>query len=369
MKIVADDKIPYLKGVFEPYAEVVYLPGGKISPADVADADALITRTRTRCDKALLEHSRVKIVATATIGIDHLNTTELDALGIQWRNAPGCNANSVKNYIASALASLNRDLSGMTLGIIGVGHVGKKIADVGSAFNMNVLLNDPPRAEAEGAFAFTPLDELLASSDIVTLHVPLETSGKYPTVNMADSNFFAKMKPGAYFFNSCRGEVMDKTAFIAAKTSGKISGTLIDVWPDEPDLDPELLAAVEIGTPHIAGYSREGKANGTTACVRCVAEFFNIPQLKDFQLPALPAPLFPEIIELDSALPAWQQIARAVLHVYDVRRDAAELKAAPSQFEALRGNYWNRREFSAFTVKNSPPNIHNALELLGFNIG
>ena len=369
MKIVADDKIPYLKGVFEPFAEVLYLPGGKITPADVADADALITRTRTRCGKALLEHSQVKIVASATIGIDHLNTAELDELGIAWRNAPGCNADSVKNYIASALASLDRDLSGMTLGIIGVGHVGKKIADVGRAFNMNLLLNDPPRAEAEGSSSFTPLDELLASSDIVTLHVPLEISSKYPTLNMADANFFAKMKPGAYFFNSCRGEVMDKAAFIAAKTSGKISGALIDVWPDEPDLDSELLAAVEIATPHIAGYSREGKANGTAASVRSVAEFLNIPQLKDFQLPALPAPLFPEIIELDSALPAWQQLSRAILHVYDVRHDAAELQAAPSQFEALRGNYWNRREFSAYTVKNPSPHIKNALQLLGFNIG
>ena len=369
MKIVADDKIPYLKGVFEPCAEVVYLPGNKITPADVADADALITRTRTRCDKALLENSKVKIVATATIGIDHLNTDELDSLGILWRNAPGCNADSVKNYIASALASLGKDLSGMTMGIIGVGHVGKKIAEAGRAFNMNVLLNDPPRAEVEGDSEFTDLDELLKKSDIVTLHVPLECAGKYPTLNMADESFFAKMKQGAYFFNSCRGEVMDKAAFIAAKKSGKIAGALIDVWPDEPDLEPELLEAVEIGTPHIAGYSREGKANGTTASVRAVAEVFDIPQLKDFQLPALPAPVFPEVIELDNTLSPYQQIAGAVLHVYDVRRDAAELKESPAQFEALRGSYWNRREFSAYTVKNAPFEVKNALELLGFKIG
>ena len=369
MKIVADDKIPYLKGVFEPFAEVVYLPGGKISPADLADADALITRTRTKCDKELLGNSKVKIVATATIGIDHLNTAELNEMGILWRNAPGCNADSVKNYIAGALASLGRDLSGMTLGIIGVGHVGKKIAEVGKAFNMNILLNDPPRAEAEGDSAFTGLDELLAKSDIVTLHVPLECSGKYPTLNMADENFFAKMKHGAYFFNSCRGEVMDKAAFISAKNSGKIAGALIDVWPDEPDLDPALLDAVEIGTPHIAGYSREGKANGTTASVRAVAEVFDIEPLKNFQLPALPPPVFPEEIKLDAALPVWQQLAGAVLHVYDVRRDAAGLKAAPAQFEALRGSYWNRREFSAYTVKNASSDVKKSLELLGFKIG
>jgi erythronate-4-phosphate dehydrogenase len=369
MKIVADDKIPYLKGVFEPFAEVVYLPGGKISSADLADADVLITRTRTKCNKALLADTQVKLVATATIGIDHLNTAELDELGIVWRNAPGCNADSVKNYIASALATLDTDLTGKTLGIIGVGHVGKKIAEVGRAFGMRVLLNDPPRAEAEGADSFTELDELLAKSDVVTLHVPLEIDSKYPTLNMADSSFFDRMKQGAYFFNSCRGEVMVKEAFLAAKNSGKISGALIDVWPEEPDLDPALLAAVEIGTPHIAGYSREGKANGSAACVRIAAEMFDIAELKNFQLPELPPPVYPEVIELDNTLPVWKQLSAAVLHVYDVRRDAAALKAAPGEFEALRGSYWNRREFSAYTVKNAAKDAVAALELLGFKIG
>ena len=369
MKIVADDRIPYLKGVFEPFADTVYLPGGKISSADLADADVLITRTRTKCNKALLAGTEVKLVATATIGIDHLNTAELDELGIVWRNAPGCNADSVKNYIASALATLDTDLTGKTLGIIGVGHVGRKIADVGRAFGMKVLLNDPPRAEAEGSAAFTELDELLANSDVVTLHVPLEINSQYPTLNMADRSFFDRMKQGAYFFNSCRGEVMVKEAFLAAKNSGKIAGALIDVWPDEPDLDPALLAAVEIGTPHIAGYSREGKANGSAACVRIAAEMFDIAELKNFQLPELPPPVYPEVIELDSALPVWKQISAAVLHVYDVRQDAAALKAAPKEFEALRGSYWNRREFSAYTVKNAAKDALPALELLGFKIG
>lgn len=369
MKIVADDKIPYLKGVFEPFAEVAYLPGGKISTADLADADVLITRTRTKCNKALLAGTQVKLVATATIGIDHLNTAELDELGILWRNAPGCNADSVKNYIASALATLDTDLTGKTLGIIGVGHVGRKIAEVGRAFGMNVLLNDPPRAEVEGKDAFTELDDLLANSDVVTLHVPLEIDSKYPTLNMADQAFFDRMKQGAYFFNSCRGEVMVKDAFLAAKNSGKIAGALIDVWPDEPDLDPALLAAVEIGTPHIAGYSREGKANGSAACVRTVAEMFDIAELKNFQLPELPQTVFPEIIELDSTLPVWKQLSTAVLHVYDVRRDAAALKSSPKEFEALRGSYWNRREFSAYTVKNAAEDALAALELLGFKIG
>lgn len=371
MKIVADDKIPYLAGVLEPYAEVVYLPGGKISPADLKDADALITRTRTRCNRQLLGTSSVKLVATATIGIDHINTAELDALGIKYCNAPGCNAASVKNYIASALAAQNRDLTGLTLGIIGVGHVGKLVAEVGSAMGMKVLLNDPPRAEVEGKNGFTELDELLVNSDVVTMHVPLEHGGKYPTVNMADAAFFAKMKRGAYFFNSCRGEVMVKEAFLDARNSGKLAGALIDVWPDEPELDLRLVAAVEIGTPHIAGYSKEGKANGTAASIRAVAEYFDLPALKDFQLPegTLPKPVFPEDIEIDGTLPLWQQINRAVLHVYDVRNDAAALAAAPEKFEELRGGYWNRREFTAFTVHGASAEAQRALAVLGFNIG
>ena len=369
MKIVADDKIPYLKGVLEPFAEVVYLPGGKITPADVDDADALIVRTRTECNRALLAGSKVKLVATATIGFDHINTAELEEIGITWRNAPGCNAVSVKNYIAAALAALGRDLTGLTLGIIGVGHVGKHIVDVGKAFGMNVLLNDPPRAEAEGSAGFTGLDELLAGSDIVTMHVPLERSGKYPTINMADETFFAKMKSGAYFFNSCRGEVMDKAAFIEASASGKLAGALIDVWPDEPLMDPEMMKYVNFGTPHIAGYSKEGKANGTGAAVRTVAEFFNIPELVDFEVTALPQPEYPSVINADNTLAAWQQIGNAVRHAYDIRRDSDALSNAPGDFERLRGTYWNRREFSAYTVCNAEENVASALKLLGFNIG
>lgn len=369
MKIVADDKIPYLKGVFEPFAEVVYLPGSKITTSDLADADVLITRTRTRCDKALLAGSKVKLVTTATIGIDHLNSAELDELGIQWRNAPGCNADSVKNYISAALALQNRDLAGLTLGIIGVGHVGKKIADVGRAFGMKVLLNDPPRAEVEGDEQFTDLDELLAVSDIVTLHVPLERSGKYPTADLADRDFFAAMKPGSWFFNSCRGEVMEKTSFIGAKRSGHIAGALIDVWPDEPELDPELVSVVDIGTPHIAGYSKDGKANGTTACVRAVAEKFNIPELAGFEVKSLPRPVYPEKIEIDSTLPLWQQINQAIIHAYDIRRDSDALRAAPEEFENIRGSYWNRREFSAYTVYGASVEAQKSLALLGFNIG
>ena len=368
MKIVADDRIPFLKGVFEPWAEVVYLPGKAITPDAVADADALIVRTRTRCDRALLENSSIRLVATATIGFDHIDPAGLEALGISWSNAPGCNADSVKNYISSALAAMPGDLENKTIGIIGAGHVGSRVAVAAAAFGMRVLLNDPPRAEAEGDEGFTGLDELLAQSDIVTLHVPLEKGGKYPTVNMADGSFFDRMRPGAWFFNSCRGEVVDEKPFLQAVANRKIAGALMDVWPGEPVLSAELLEAVDFGTPHIAGYSADGKANGTAAAVQFVAAGLGIGELKNWRPEVLPEPVYAPVIDLTGVSGRSAALKKAVLHAYDIRQDAASLRRAPENFENLRGSYWCRREFSAYTVCNAPVEAVDGLEKLGFNV-
>lgn len=369
MKIVADDRIPFLKGVFEPFAETVYLPGKSITPADVADADALIVRTRTRCNRSLLENSRVKAIATATIGFDHINAGELAGCRIEWSNAPGCNAGSVKNYVASALASIPGSLAGKTLGIIGVGHVGSKVATVGRAFGMNVLLNDPPRQEKEGCAGFTELDELLSASDIVSLHVPLETGGRYPTVNMADDDFFRRMKKGAWFFNCCRGEVVDGDRLKNALASGDVTGALMDVWPGEPDIDRELLAKVQFATPHIAGYSVDGKANGTMAAVRYIAGKLGITQLLDWHPEGLPEPVFAPVIDLAGCKNKDEAVKKAILHAYDINDDVKSFKEQPECFEALRGNYRVRREFTAYTVINAPQAAAEALRMLDFNIG
>lgn len=367
LTIVADDKIPFLRGVFEPFATVKYLSGKNISPADLSDADALIVRTRTKCNKALLQNSSVRFVATATIGFDHINTVELEELGIRWTNAPGCNADSVKNYISSALAAMDCDLTGKTLGVIGVGHVGSRVAAAGAALGMKVLLNDPPRAEKEGNEQFVELDELLAESDIVTLHVPLTENCKYPTLQMADADFFNKMRHGAWFFNSCRGETVEVQSFLTAGKSGHIGGALMDVWPGEPDIAAELLDAVEFATPHIAGYSTDGKANGTTAAVRYIAEKLGIDQLRNWSPEKLPEPVFdPEII-LDRNMTLQQALKSAILHAYDIRNDVSALRNAPDKFEFLRGSYWVRREFSAYTVHNAPERAVKSLQQLGFH--
>ncbi|MBE6355837.1 MAG: 4-phosphoerythronate dehydrogenase [Lentisphaerae bacterium] len=369
MKIVADDRIPFLRGVFEPFARVTYLPGKQISPADIVDADALIVRTRTRCDRALLQGSAVRFVATATIGFDHISVNDLQDLGIEWSNAPGCNAVSVKNYIASALAAMDMPLAGKTMGIVGVGHVGSRVAKAAEAFGMNVLLNDPPRAEKEGTAGFVPLDEVLAKSDIVTLHVPLESGGKYPTVNLADREFFRKMRSGAWFFNSCRGEAVDRNAFLCAAAAGKLGGALMDVWPGEPDMGQELIDAVRFGTPHIAGYSADGKANGTSAAVRYIAGKLGISELLNWKAAGIPDSVFSKDIDLAGVTSVDAALRSAVLHAYDIRRDAEALRNDPGAFEALRGSYWVRREFSAYTVHNAPAQAEKALRMLDFNIG
>ena len=323
MKIVCDDKIPFLKGVFEPYAEVVYLPGAAICAADVRDADALVVRTRTRCGRALLEGSTVRVIASATIGYDHIDTAYCESHGIAWSNAPGCNSGSVAQYIGSALAALSErfglDLGGMTLGIVGVGHVGTKVARVAEKLGMRVLLNDPPRAVAEGPDGFVSLYEIIAGSDIITLHVPLTAE----TYHLFDASRIASLRPNQILINTSRGEVVDGTALRQALRTGRLKAAVLDVWENEPDIDSELAELAEIATPHIAGYSLDGKAAGTTAAVRVVANVLGISALSDWSV------RLPVATGNDN---------------YDVRRDSARLKADIKSFEQLRSEYPARRE-------------------------
>ena len=227
MKIIADNKIPFLRGALEPFAEVVYMPGKETTAEVVKDADALITRTRTICNEALLKGSSVKVIATATIGFDHIDTAWCEANGIIWRNAPGCNSWSVKQYITSLLLSVARkrslSLEGMTLGVVGVGNVGSKVASAAAALGMKVLLNDPPRERKEGPEAFVSLDELIRRSDIITLHVPLQKDGPDATWHLFDAARLASMRPGQILFNSSRGPVVDNKALKAALQERRIA--------------------------------------------------------------------------------------------------------------------------------------------------
>ncbi|MDR1223823.1 MAG: 4-phosphoerythronate dehydrogenase [Tannerella sp.] len=371
MKIIADDKIPFLKGVMEPYADIVYLPGSKITAADVTGADAIFTRTRTKCNEALLKGSSVKLIATATIGFDHIDTDYCDAAGIRWVNAPGCNSWSVQQYITAAIVTLaekrSLKLPELTLGVVGVGNVGSKVVRTVEALGMCVLPNDPPRAEREGDATFVTLDKLLAESDIVTCHTPLTNEGRHKTRHLASDDFFGRMKPGAVFINTSRGPVADTEALKRAS----LSAYILDVWEGEPNPDPDLLNGAFIGTPHIAGYSSDGKANGTAACVHEFCRFFDLDVLPDWYPANIPAPPMPLEITLDGRGKSNEQLFfEAITHTYPVREDSDRLKQTPSAFEELRGGYWIRREFKNFTVRteNVNRNVSEALKKIGFKI-
>lgn len=373
MKIVVDNKIPFIRGVFEPFADVVYLPGRETTAEVVKDADALITRTRTICNESLLKGSSVKVIATATIGYDHIDTAWCERNGIFWTNAPGCNSWSVKQYIASTLVTLaaryGLELDKMTLGVIGVGNVGSKVAEAAGILGMKVLLNDPPRARREGGDAFVGLDELLSQADIITVHVPLEKEGPDATWHLFDAARIATLRPTQILINSSRGPVVDNQALKAALLGGRLKAAVLDVWEGEPAIDTELMSMLAVATPHIAGYSADGKANGTSMSVRAVARALGIKALEDWTASGVPTPVQPLSFELDcTGKTTLQILSEAVLYTYRVEEDSRLLKADPSLFEKLRGDYRIRREPTAFSIRlvNATDEQKHKLSQLGF---
>ena len=340
MKIVADIDIPFLEGVYEPYAEVVYKKGDQIVHDDVVDADALIIRTRTRCNAELLEGTSVKMVATATIGLDHIDLEYCKANGIHVENAEGCNAGGVMQYVFSALygvaARKGIKIDGCTFGIIGVGHVGRKVEAMARYLGLNVLLCDPPRAAAEGPDGFCSMEYVLANSDVVTMHVPLDAT----TAGMADETFFALMKPGAIFINAARGEVIDEDALIAAVP--KLGAVVIDTWCHEPEINQDLLEVVDIATPHIAGYSYQGKQNATILAVRAIARYFGFRQLEEFTTEDKDTSHEPVLLDLKGK--NHGEIAAVFQYNYPIFTDDFRLRMEPHKFEKLRSGYQYRRD-------------------------
>ena len=373
MKIIIDDKIPYIRGAFEVVAEIVYLPGSKTTPEIVKNADAIVTRTRTFCNEKLLAGSSVKFIATATIGYDHIDTDYCDAAGIKWTNAPGCNSKSVEQYIASTLMVLAEtkkiNLKDLCIGVVGVGNVGSKVARICDLLGMKVLLNDPPRERAEGSAAFVSIKQVMEEADIITLHVPLNLKGEDATFHLGSGEFFSGLTRKPILINSCRGEVVETNAVKAALRKGQISGFVCDCWENEPDIDLELLAMTEIATPHIAGYSKDGKATGTQMSVHAISQFFHLG-LENWQPSGVELPANP-VFELDgTGLSEQEIVSKAILATYDIRNDDKDFRKDPSEFEQLRGDYPVRREFPAFTIqaKNIEEKTIEVLKKMGFAI-
>lgn len=373
MKIVADDKIPFLKGVLEPHAEVIYLPGKSITKETLNGTDALLIRTRTKCTEKLLSGTSVKFIGTATIGFDHIDIKYCEKHKIKWINAPGCNSSSVEQYIAAALLKMASEfrfnLKGKTLGIIGVGNVGSKVEKLARTIGMNVLLNDPPRARKEGDKKFVSLENILYESDIVTVHVPLSIVGEDKTYHLFNNKSLKKMKRGAWLINSSRGEVVDTVALKKVLVIKRIGGAILDVWENEPDIDLELIEKAFIATPHIAGYSTDGKANGTAMIVNSLSKYFDL-QFTNWYPENVPRPN-PSEIEIDAKGKSDEDILReAVSQTYNIGEDDAKLRSSPSDFEKQRGDYPFRREFSSYSVKlkNSSKKLQKTLKDMGFHI-
>lgn len=376
MKIVAEASVPFLRGVAEQYADIVYLDNPDIQPDSIQDADALIVRSITKCNEQLLAGSQVRYIATATAGADHIDANYCATHDIAWTNAPGCNARAVAQYVASALSLLclrsSSTLEGKTIGIIGVGHVGTLVADLSLALGMKVLLNDPPRLLAEGdqlpnKELYTDLETIQREADIITLHVPLIKSGDYPTYHLVDESFISRCKQGITLINACRGAVCKTEALITAKLSGHIGQLVIDCWEGEPRINTALLELTDIATPHIAGFSADGKHRGARMALLAISDFFGLGASKSLLEPReLQAPQEP--IRLDE-YPVDKVIAFAQLQTFNPQAIDQALRQDTSSFEYLRKHYDYPREMSAYTVVGGKDSDRQRLSLLGFKLG
>lgn len=330
MKIVIDRAIPFLHGVLEPWAETVYCSGSAIDSDTVRDADALVVRTRTRCNERLLEGSRVRFIATATIGFDHIDTAWCAARGIEVATAAGSNARGVLQWVAAALVRLSRRQgwrpADRTLGVVGVGHVGSLVAEYAAAWGFRVLCCDPPR-EAREHLGFLPLEQVAREADLLTFHTPLDAA----TRHMVGAELLRSLRPDAVVLNSSRGEVVDTEALLASGHP-----CVLDVWEHEPQIDRALLDRALLATPHIAGYSEQGKANATALSVNALARRFGLPLVGWYPpqvRPSEPRPI------------SWEELCATIDGYFDIEAQSRQLKAHPETFEALRDDYAYRKEY------------------------
>lgn len=368
MKIVADENIPYLKGFAEKYGDVTYLPGAAFTKETIKDANALIVRTVTHFSEEILTGSNVKLICSATIGFDHIDTEYCDTHNVKWKNAPGCNSSSVQQYVASVLILLARKhnfrLEDKTIGIVGVGNVGTKVAAICKLLGMRVLLNDPPRVTREGDDGFVSLNEIKKEADIITFHTPLTKDGVYKTLHLADDDFFESLVKPVFIINSARGGIVDTEAAKRAIESGRLMSTVVDCWEKEPTIDAQYLEMADIATPHIAGYSADGKSNATRMSLESLTDFFGLDgsELKNIKPLDAPNP----IIDMNDFVGSDNRVYDAMLRTYNPMDDYARLVADIGKFKQLRNEYPLRREYLAYTVVNATEEESVLLKALGF---
>ena len=373
MKIIADDRIPFLEGVFEPFVDIEYLPGSEINSSHLGDAEILMVRTRTICNEELLKGSKVRLIASATIGKDHIDEEYCKKNGIEVVNAPGCNSNAVKQWFIAAILNVaikqNIDLSQKVIGIVGVGHVGEKIVEVCEQLGLYVLLNDPPREQAEGNCIFRDITSIQRECDIISFHTPLTLKGDHKTFHLVDDEFIRKLLPGTILINTSRGEVFSTQAVLKALREKRIGQPILDVWESEPKISEKLLAQSFLATPHVAGYSIEGKANGTASVVKAVARYLDLP-LDNWVVDdvSLREPILKTInCEGKAKLDILNE---AMEFSYTIEQDDALLRKHPDRFEQLRSEYTYRCEPERYLINLIKPSqeIESALKSIGFHL-
>ncbi len=377
MKIIADENIPFVAECFSSIGEVEVVGGREITPGVVADADILLARSVTRVGADLLAESSVRFVGTATIGFDHIDIEYLLRNNIGFASAPGSNANSAAEYVIAVLLNVgqkhNLDLQGKSIGVIGAGNVGSRVAKKATALGMRVYLNDPPLQRETGDAKYLPIEELF-DCDFITFHTPLTFEGVDKTFHLADEKIFKLLKGGCVFFNTSRGGVVDSSALKAAIKTGRLKAVVLDVWENEPNIDTELLEMVDIGTPHIAGYSLDGKVAGMIMIYKAACKYFGFSAKFDIDS-FLPEADVPEL-KINPNIGKQDVLLGAVKKIYDIKKDDFRLRQILNKqaeesgefFSGLRKNYPVRREFqnTRVIVKNKNSILAKKLKGIGF---
>ncbi|VVO42391.1 Erythronate-4-phosphate dehydrogenase [Pseudomonas fluorescens] len=376
MLIVADENIPLLDAFFEGFGEIRRVPGRSIDRATVEQADVLLVRSVTNVNRALLEGSKVRFVGTCTIGTDHLDLDYFQRAGITWSSAPGCNARGVVDYVLGSLLTLaeieGADLTQRTYGVVGAGEVGGRLVKVLQGLGWKVLVCDPPRQAAEGG-DYVSLEQIIEQCDVISLHTPLKKHGGQSTWHLFDKTRLNQLKPGTWLINASRGPVVDNAALRQVLLQREDLQAVLDVWEGEPEVDVALAELCVLATPHIAGYSLDGKQRGTAQIYQAYCRFLGQPEqvsLSDL----LPAPWLSQVTLNGHSDPAWA-LAMVCRGVYDPRRDDADFRRSlvgnvseqRAAFDALRKHYPLRREIDGLQVRieGDSPVLHKMVVALG----
>lgn len=372
-RFVADQSLPYLAGLLDAVADITYLPSQEITRKRLIEekAEGLLIRSVTRCNQSLLEGTSIRSIATATAGFDHIDRDYCSSHGILWRNSPGCNARSVAHWVMGVLAEralrLKRPLAQETLAIIGVGHVGGNVQQMAEALGIKTLLVDPPREEYEGVEGFSTLEEVAHEATIITFHTPLTKEGKYPTYHLLGEEFLQRCRKRPLILNAARGAIADSDALLRALNSDRIEAFYLDCWEGEPNIRLDVLTQAERATPHIAGFSADGKARGTRMAVETTLEHFGLDAgLIPFERISLPTPESATIdLHSVSALrPEWV-LAHTMKGLFHIEQ---ALRQSPEQFESLRVHYDYPREAPAYRLLGVLPEEKQLFHALGYSI-